>query len=216
MVKVAYDPPTERFPYRIRRRFNVLSEPKRVEDTESLPDVTEAGVRRSALRYQGSDRVNDVALPKIRKLIILRKMYKNRFSPERLEKIDRMIEAANATIYTKLANAVIDLKNQGMDDRRRGWTESDWRKHMEYINLIARPKEPPSPPPVMRGPRKSLKDLLPRIARMSRMPDFKEYRRLSQESWYRAPGKVSEAALKYNISERTKKLAVPRVVNTHF
>lgn len=35
-------------------------------------------------------------------------MYKNRFSPERLERIDRMIEAANGTLYSKLANCVID------------------------------------------------------------------------------------------------------------
>lgn len=70
-------------------------------------------------------------------------MYKNRFSPERLERIDRMIEAANATCYSKLANCVLDLKKQDTKDmkKKRGWTESEWKKHMDYIGQIAAPKK---------------------------------------------------------------------------
>lgn len=70
-------------------------------------------------------------------------MYKNRFSPERLDRIDRMIEAANATCYSKLANCVLDLKKQDTKDmkKKRGWTESEWKKHMDYISQIAAPKK---------------------------------------------------------------------------
>jgi hypothetical protein len=70
-------------------------------------------------------------------------MYKNRFSQERIEKIDRMIEAANGTIYSKLANCVLDLKKQDTKEvkKKRGWTESEWKKHMDYINQIAGPKK---------------------------------------------------------------------------
>lgn len=66
-------------------------------------------------------------------------MYKNRFSEERLERLARMIEAANVTIYSKLANCVIDMKKQEMK-RKRAWTESEWKKHMDYISQIAAPK----------------------------------------------------------------------------
>lgn len=77
-------------------------------------------------------------------------MYKHRFSPERLERIDRMIEAANATCYSKLANCVLDLKKQDTKDmkKKRGWTESEWKKHMDYIGHIAAPKKDFRPPPL--------------------------------------------------------------------
>ena len=78
-------------------------------------------------------------------------MYKSRFSVERLERIDRMIESANATMYTKLANCVQDLKKQdGTKDvkKKKGWSESEWKKHMDYIGNIASPKKKFDPPPV--------------------------------------------------------------------
>ena len=85
-----------------------------------------------------------------RRFLIIKRMYKHRFSPERLERIDRMIEAANATCYSKLANCVLDLKKQDTKDmkKKRGWTESEWKKHMDYISHIAAPKKDFRPPPL--------------------------------------------------------------------
>lgn len=82
--------------------------------------------------------------------MIIKKQYKNRFSSERLERIDRMIEFANATLYSKLANCVIDLKKQDVKDvkKKRGWTESEWKKHMDYIGQVAAPKKEFKPPPI--------------------------------------------------------------------
>lgn len=82
-------------------------------------------------------------------------MYKHKFSPERMERIDRMIEATNATIYSKLANCVMDLKNQNTKDvkKKRGWTESEWKKHMDYISQIAGPKKHFKPPPLKVKPK---------------------------------------------------------------
>lgn len=70
-------------------------------------------------------------------------MYKNRFSGDRMERIDRMIEAANVTCYSKLANCVLDLKKQDTKEvkKKKAWSESEWKKHMDYIGQLADPKK---------------------------------------------------------------------------
>ncbi|XP_026729888.1 uncharacterized protein LOC113495389 [Trichoplusia ni] len=214
MAKLKYDLPTNTFPYKITRRLNALSVPRRYcyETMEGMPAYTPTGIRKSALAGTTSDRVNDIAWPWIRRLVIIKKQYKNRFSSERLERIDRMIEFANATLYTKLANCVIDLKKQDAKEvkKKRGWTESEWKKHMDYIGQVAAPKKEFKPPPVKRGKSVPLEVLMPRITAMASRPDFKCYKRMSQENWYRNPEKVAPSALKYVLTERTKKLAAPR------
>lgn len=68
--------------------------------------------------------------------------FKKIFTADRLERLDRMIEASNATMYSKLANCVLDLKKQDNKDvkKKRGWSESEWKKHMDYIGQMAAPK----------------------------------------------------------------------------
>lgn len=67
-----------------------------------------------------------------------------------MERIDRMIEASNATCYAKYANCVLDLKKQENKDikKKRGWSESEWKKHMDYIGQIANAKRDFKPLPV--------------------------------------------------------------------
>ncbi|CAG9794779.1 unnamed protein product [Diatraea saccharalis] len=216
MGKPKFDPPTNTFPYKISRRLNILSVPRKyiIDTGEGMPALTPRGIRKSALNSQLSDRVHDAAWPYLRRFLIIKRMYKHRFDQERLERIDRMIEAANTTCYSKLANCVLDLKKQDTKEvkKKRGWSESEWKKHMDYISQIAGPRKDFRPPPVKRGPAKPLTELLPRINQICWRPDFKVYRRLSQEAGYRNPVKVPPAALKYVISDRTKKLAAPRVI----
>ncbi|XP_068625587.1 uncharacterized protein Theg [Battus philenor] len=216
MVKPKYDPPTPGYPYKIRRRFNMLSVPKKnyMITDEGMPAYTPRGIRMSAINAHASDRVNDAAWPYLRRMLQTKRAYKNRFTAERLERLDHMIEAANATCYSKLANCVLDLKKQDTKDvkKKRGWTESEWKKHMDYIGQIAGPKRDFRAPPMTRGPRKPLDALLPRLTQISVLPKFKIYRRLSQDSNYRDPVKVPPNALKYIISDRVKKLAIPRVI----
>ncbi|CAH2252634.1 uncharacterized protein LOC120634283 [Pararge aegeria] len=216
MGKPKYENPTSTYPYRIPKRLNILSVPRKyiIDTGEGMPALTPRGVRKSALNSVLSDRVNDAAWPYIRRFLLIKRMYKNKFSQERLERIDRMIEATNVTCYSKLANCVIDLKKQDTKDlkKKRGWTESEWKKHMDYIGQIAGPRKEFRPPPVKRGERKPLDLLMPRIRQLSLFPEFKWYRRLSKEAWYRDPVKVPPNALKYVISERVKKLATPRAI----
>ncbi|KPJ03176.1 PREDICTED: uncharacterized protein LOC106116370 [Papilio xuthus] len=216
MLKPKYDPPTPTFPYKIRRRYNMLSVPRKyfTDTGEGMPAYTPRGIRKSALNAHISDRVHDAAWPYLRRMLLTKRAYKSRFSVERLERLDRMIEAANATCYSKLANCVIDLKKQDTKEvkKKKGWTESEWKKHMDYIGQIAGPKRDFRPPPIVRGPFKPLEALLPRIKLMTAVPKFKIYRRLSQDSNYRDPIKVPPAALKYVLTDRTKKLATPRVI----
>ncbi|XP_045506765.1 uncharacterized protein LOC123702948 [Colias croceus] len=216
MVKPKYDLPTPTFPYKIPKRLNILSVPRKyiIDTGEGMPALTPRGIRKSAIGAQITDRVTDVAWPYLRRFLIIKRMYKHRFSQERMEKIDHMIEAANATCYSKLANCVLDLKKQDSKDikKKRGWTESEWKKHMDYISQIAGPRRDFRPPPIRRGQGKPLDALLPRINQICRLPEFKIYRRLSQEAWYRDPVKVPPNALKYMISDRVKKLAVARVI----
>ncbi|XP_013185060.2 uncharacterized protein LOC106130705 [Amyelois transitella] len=216
MGKPKFDLPTPNFRYKISKRLNILSVPRQyILDTgEGMPALTPRGIRKSALNGQITDRVNDAAWPYIRRFLLLKRMYKKQFSLERLERIDRMIELANATCYSKLANCVLDLKKQDTKEvkKKRGWSESEWKKHMDYISQIAGPKKTFKPEPVKRGDRKPIEALMPRINKMCSIPQFKVYRRPSQEPWFRDPVKVPPGALKYVISDRVKKLAAPRVI----
>ncbi|XP_023940886.1 uncharacterized protein LOC112047850 [Bicyclus anynana] len=216
MGKPKYDIPTATFPYKISKRLNILSVPRRyiIDTGEGMPAINPRGIRQSALRGVISDRVNDAAWPYVRRFLLTKRAYKNKFSEERLERINRMIEATNVTCYAKLANCVLDLKKQDTKDmkKKRGWTESEWKKHMDYIGQIAGPRREFKPPPLKRGECKPLEKLLPRIKNISMLPEFKWYRRLSKEAWYRDPIKVPPNALKYVISDRVKKLATPRVI----
>ncbi|KAH9643168.1 hypothetical protein HF086_010620 [Spodoptera exigua] len=197
-------------PVKIPRRLQLLSQPRRyfVECYEgSMPQYTRAGIRQSALTGRLTDKSTDIAWPSTR-------MYKNRFSPDRLERIDRMIEASNATVYAKLANCTVDLKKMDARDlkKKKGWTDTEWKRKMEYISQIAEPKKVFEPPPIKRGKSMPLEALMPRIEEISLLPRFKCYKRMSQEAWYRNPMKVAPNALKYVITDRTKKLAVARVI----
>ncbi|KAJ8709711.1 hypothetical protein PYW08_009715 [Mythimna loreyi] len=212
-----YDHPTSTYPYKIPKRLNLLSVPRKTfaESMEGMPAYSEMGIRKSALRAIPKDRVNDIAWPWVKRLTMLKKMYKHRFSAERMERIDRMIECANATMYSKIANCVLDLKKQdgGKDlKKKRGWSESEWKKHMDYISQVAGPKKTFLPPPIKRGKSMPLEALMPRIIEISSMPAFKCYIRQSKDAWYRDPIKVPPNALKYRITDRVKKLAAPRVI----
>ncbi|CAH0597718.1 unnamed protein product [Chrysodeixis includens] len=217
MAPVTYEPPTATFPYKIQRRLLWLSVPRKyiTESGEGMPEVSKlSGTRKSAISGHLDGINHEIAWPFLRRLIALKKTYKHKFTPERLERIDRAIEASNATMYSKLADCTIDFKKQGTNFRKKkGWSESEWKRHMEYISQIAMKKKVFAPPPIKRGKSKPLIKLLPRINDMSIMPSFKCYRRLSQESWYNPPGRVAPNALKYTITERLAKLAVAKATH---
>lgn len=205
----------KRIAYKFPRRILMLSLPRRVVlEQGEMPAFTPYGVRKSAVRASCPDRITDAAWPYTRRIILTKRMYKNKFSEERLERMDKMIEMSNATIYTKLANCTLDLKKQDNKDirKKKGWTETEKKKHLEYLANIAQPKRDFRPTSVSRGKWKPLEQLLPRINQICYLPELKVYRRLSQEEWYRNPVKVSPKAMKYIISDRVKKLAAPRVI----
>ncbi|KAJ2937139.1 hypothetical protein O0L34_g19501 [Tuta absoluta] len=220
MGKQKYELPCMSFPYKITRRLNIMSSPRKsvADHGQGMPLLTLTGVRKSALRGRVSDRVNEAAYPYIRRVLILKKQYGKMFTPKRLERLDKTIEACNATMYTKLANCQVKLRNQQDNyskdfKKRKAWNESEWKKHTDYIMTIAKPKRDFPPDPIQRGPHKSLDELLPRIEILAQIPDLKAYRRESQETWFRDPLKISEKALKYNITDRVKKLAQPKTVH---
>ncbi|XP_063389522.1 uncharacterized protein LOC134675236 [Cydia fagiglandana] len=216
MGKPKHDPPTPTFPYKISKRLNLMSIPRpwfTVSD-EGKPAYTPSGIRASALRGRGTERVYEAAWPYVRRFLLIKRMYKHMFSAERLERIDRMMELANSTAYSKLAGCVMDLKSKDKKDpkKKKGWSETDWKKHMDYISQISKPRKDFTVEVPRRGERRKLEELLPRINIMAALPDFKVYRRPSQESSYRDPTKVPPKALKYVISERVKFLAKARAV----
>ncbi|KAJ8709710.1 hypothetical protein PYW08_009714 [Mythimna loreyi] len=205
--------------HHVPKRILLLSEPKKVfaYSEQDLPKYTKSGIRQSALR--GRLHNSDIAWPYLRRLIALKRMYKHKLSQERLQIIDRMIEASNATMYSKLASCAIDLKRaETAKDmkKKKSWSSSEWKKHTEYLAQIANPKKVFKPPPHDRGKAVPLDVLLPRLQVISTRPDFKCYKKITDEEWYRDPEKVSPKALKYQASERTKKLAVARVVHTDY
>ncbi|XP_063629813.1 uncharacterized protein LOC134801212 [Cydia splendana] len=216
MGKPKHDPPTPTFPYKISKRLNLMSVPRpwfTVSD-EGMPAYTPFGVRASALRGRGTERTYEVSWPYVRRFLLTKRMYKHMFSAERLERIDRMMEMANSTAYSKLAGCVMDLKSKEKKDpkKKKGWSETDWKKHMDYISQISKPRKDFTVEVPRRGERRKLEELLPRINFMAMLPEFKVYRRPSQESNYRDPTKVPPKALTYVISERVKLLAKARPV----
>lgn len=215
MGKAKYDYPTTKFPFKISHRLNMLCVPKKtLMEYEGMPAYSSMGVRQSALRSQLSYRVNEVAYPQLRRILNVKQLFRHRFSQQRLRRIDKIIAASNGTCYTKLANATIVLRKSDIKDKKKKkpWSDSDWRRHMEYIGKLATPKKDFTPRTVDRGNWKPLEELLPRIQTMCYIPEEKMWRSLSQETWYRDPVKVSSKALRYVISENIKKLATPRPI----
>lgn len=81
--------------------------------------------------------------------MLLKKSYKSRFSKKRMARIDKLLELSNATCYTKLANCQLDLKSSSSSSKKKkGWSESDWKKHMDLIGPMAIPKAEFEPPPI--------------------------------------------------------------------
>ncbi|XP_048486570.1 uncharacterized protein LOC105395639 [Plutella xylostella] len=207
---VKYIKPTPEFPYKITKRLNIISEPKEAyEDDEYRPEVTPYGVRKSALNGSSVERVKDLQWPDPRRMLMTKKMYKHRFSDGRLERMDKMIARANATPYVKLGKRSVDINEK--ESKKARWTQNDWNKRMGRINVLATPKPDYTPPPVERGEKIPLDDLMPRIEELAEPPEHRIHRRLSQESGYRDPIKVRRAALKYVISDRVKQLATPKI-----
>lgn len=68
MGKPKYEFPTSTFPYKISKRLNVLSVPRKyiIDTGEGMPALSPQGVRTSALRAHITDRVNDAAWPYVR------------------------------------------------------------------------------------------------------------------------------------------------------
>lgn len=204
-----YDLPTESFPYKILKRFRFLATPKK--DFSSRIGVvhgyTPRGIRKSALGAVISDRVKEIAWPPLRILHAGKKMYRHVIPPERMERFNKYIEASNGTMYSKLYNIAKDLKAtaEAVNKKKRGWSESEWKKHSDYLSRIAGPKYVPEPDPIDRGPRARLDDLFPRIDELAEPRDF-------EDNSYKDPLKISPGALKYVPTERILKLAVPRVI----
>ncbi|KOB66203.1 Uncharacterized protein OBRU01_21565 [Operophtera brumata] len=154
-----------------------------IDTGEGMPAYTPRGIRQSAVRAHCSDRVNDAGMPYVRRFLLIKKMYKNQFSLDRMERIDRMMEVTNATCYSKLANCVLDLRKDDTKDTRKkkGWSESEWKKHMEATcNLSQRDKGMP------------LEMLLQRINQICFLPEFRVYKRYSQDILHKDPIKTSK------------------------
>lgn len=68
MVKPKYDFPTNTFPYKIPKRLNILSVPRKcvIDTGEGMPAFTPRGTRKSALNAVLNDRVHDAAWPYLR------------------------------------------------------------------------------------------------------------------------------------------------------
>lgn len=190
MVKfVKYDKPTEKFQYPIKHRLTLLSQPRLTySDTgEKMPPLTAQGVRTSALIGPTHETyVNDIAYPYVRRVVLLKKMYKRMFSPTRVKRIDKLLLETNATCYSKLANCQLDPKKaaENLKKKKKPWTDSDWKKHMDLIAPLATPRKNVEPPPIDRGPRKSLDELKIRAEKLAALPEYKIFRRLSQDPMY--------------------------------
>ncbi|GBP40174.1 hypothetical protein EVAR_20318_1 [Eumeta japonica] len=214
MGKVKYDPPNPpQYPYKISKRLNILSVPRRIIYELPLPLPKPVNISSEPC----PDRIVDVAYPYNRQFLLVRKMYRDRFSAERMDCIFKMLERSNATCYSKYANCVLDLKKKEVRDAKvkKGISANERARRLAYLNEMARPRRDFKPERIKRGRRKPLEEFLPRLTELAVLPEFRTYKPLDQQPWYKDPIKVSPYALKYKISKRMIELATPKKIPTN-
>lgn len=184
-----YDKPTPGFEHKIKHRLGLLSQPRpTIKETDvKLPPVTPRGIRKSALTGPTNETyVNDIALPSVRRIVLLKKTYKRQFSQTRIKRINKLLQESNATCYSKLANVSLDPKKaaENAKKKKKPWTDTDWKKHMDLIGPLAIPRKDVEPPPIDRGPKKPLEELKQYVDKLAILPETKAFRRPSQDPRY--------------------------------
>ncbi|XP_049531012.1 uncharacterized protein LOC125948718 [Anopheles darlingi] len=189
--------------YKTSRRIRYLACPRRVRQKFHHRPVLvrrqETEIVRSYQEPYASRRIQQLALPRVRSLLVVRQHYRRLLSEEQEKQLNNWIKKSVLTIYSQLAS--VELPEQ---PAAKIMTMEDWQRHQEWLDRNARHKEPP----VLTSPqskRKPLAELLDRVESLS-IPKYSRKKVTGKEPKMPA---VKPAALKATPSEHVMKLAEP-------
>ncbi|XP_050088088.1 uncharacterized protein LOC126572648 [Anopheles aquasalis] len=189
--------------YKTTRRIRYLARPRRVRQKffqrPVLARRQETEIIRSYQEPYASRRIQQLALPRVRSLLVVRQHYGRLLCKERKKQLNKWITKSVLTIYSQLAS--VELPEHPAP---KIMTMEDWQRHAQWLTRNACHREPhASPkPPINRKP---LAELLDRVESLS-VPRYSRKKVTGKEPKMPA---VKPAALKATPSEHVLKLAEP-------
>ncbi|XP_035773746.1 uncharacterized protein LOC118456778 [Anopheles albimanus] len=189
--------------FKTTRRIRWLARPRRVRQKFRQRPVLarrqETEIIRSYQKPYASRRIQQLALPRVRSLLVVRQHYRHLLSKVQAQQLNKWIKKSVLTIYSQLAS--VELPEQ---PATKIMTTEDWQRHQQWLERNARHRQPPAipKPPINRKPLAELRD---RIGSLS-TPKYSRKKVTGKEPQIPA---VKPAALKTTPSEHVVKLAQP-------
>ncbi|XP_065088925.1 uncharacterized protein LOC135710333 [Ochlerotatus camptorhynchus] len=190
--------------YRTSRRIHKLAKPKcRAAKFYQRP-VSQYGRTIQMIRaYQepyASTRLQQLAIPKVRKLIAARDAYRRFINRCWYDRFGKRIKRSMFTVYSRLANVQLPATKS----KSAKMTPEQWQQHQQWLSKNALPK--PLKRPIMKLRRRlPLSELLDRILSLS-APRW-ERQKFTRPAKLRP---VKPGALKATASDRLKVLCIPK------
>uniref|UniRef100_A0A182PJP4 Uncharacterized protein n=1 Tax=Anopheles epiroticus TaxID=199890 RepID=A0A182PJP4_9DIPT len=189
--------------HRVSRRTQYLAKPRNARGRYEIRAVNRVGkqteVCRSYKEPYASKRIQQLALPHVRKLVAAQQEYRRFIARRQQDQLEKRIKKSIFTVYSRLANVQLPVV-----DKMKGMSPDEWQKHQDWLVRNAQPKQAPAPEQPKRE-RKPLAALIERIDSLSE-PRFARKKFAGQEK----PGPAAKpAALKAIPSDHVAKLAEP-------
>uniref|UniRef100_A0A023EQJ5 Putative testicular haploid n=1 Tax=Aedes albopictus TaxID=7160 RepID=A0A023EQJ5_AEDAL len=190
--------------YRTSRRIRKLAKPKCRGAKFYQRPVSQYGRTIQMIRaYQephASTRIQQLALPKVRKLIAARDAYRRFINRCWYDRFGKRIKRSMFTVYSRLANVHLP----STESKLIKMTPEQWKQHQQWLSKNAQPKP-------LKKPETKSRKRMPLIQLLDRVMD------LSTPRWkcnkYDGPAKfraVLPGALKATASDRVKALCQPK------
>ncbi|XP_053677737.1 uncharacterized protein LOC128727819 [Anopheles nili] len=189
--------------HRASRRIRYLAKPRNARGRYEprviarLPKQTE--VCHSYKEPYASKRIQQLALPHVRKLVAAQQEYRRFIARRQQDQLEKRIKKSIFTVYSRLANVQLPAV-----DKLKGMSPEEWQKHQDWLARNAQSKQAPSPVQQRRD-RKPLAELINRIESLSE-PRNARKKYTGQEK--QGPA-AKPAAMKALPSEHVTKLAEP-------
>uniref|UniRef100_A0A182M416 Uncharacterized protein n=1 Tax=Anopheles culicifacies TaxID=139723 RepID=A0A182M416_9DIPT len=188
---------------RVSRRTQYLAKPRmpraRYEPRAVNRSTKQTEVCRTYKEPNASKRIQQLALPHVRKLVAAQQEYRRFIDRRRQDQLEKRIKKSIFTVYSRLANVTLPEI-----DKLKGMSPDEWQKHQEWLTRNAQPKQAPAPEEPKRE-RKPLTALINRIESLSEP----RYARKKFTGPEKAGPAAKPAALKAMPSDHVAKLAVP-------
>lgn len=191
------------------KRIRLLATPKHLTPKFFKPPEMKIGKTIEITRpYENllPTRIKLLAFPKVRKLLASHDAYRGMIKRERLKRIENLASRSLLTMYSRLANVQIPLKQQ----RTAKWTKEDWARHCEWLQKRACPKIERQPRRIKRK-NVPLKKLLVSIYHLS-MPRHQRTKYLPPHGYESV---VKESAKIYEPTKRIITLSVPKKIHAN-